>query len=114
MEDCIFCKIVEKQVESDIVFEDDQAVAFRDIHPRAPYHYLVIPKQHIPTLNDVQPEQEPLLGHLFKVAADLAGQFGIDQQGYRVVVNTNRHGGQEVFHLHAHVLGGRQMSWPPG
>ncbi|MFQ6132958.1 MAG: histidine triad nucleotide-binding protein [Armatimonadota bacterium] len=114
MEDCIFCKIAAKDIESEVVFEDDQAVAFRDLNPRAPYHYLVIPRTHIPTLNDAGPEQEPLLGHLLKVAVDVAAQFGFENSGYRVVVNCNRHGGQEVFHLHVHLLGGRQMSWPPG
>jgi len=114
VEDCIFCKIANREVESTIVFEDEQAVAFKDLNPRAPYHFLIVPKAHIPTLNDMQAEQEPLLGHLFAVAVTLAVKFGFAQSGYRVVVNANRHGGQEVFHVHMHLLAGRQMSWPPG
>lgn len=108
-EETIFSKIIRKEVPSDIVYEDDVSTAFRDINPQAPTHILIVPNKIIPTVNDVTEEDEKLLGHLFTVAAKIAAQEGLAQDGYRLIVNCNRHGGQEVFHLHLHLLGGRPM-----
>ncbi len=105
--DCIFCKIVAGDLPADKLFEDDEIVAFRDISPQAPFHGLIIPKTHIATLNDVQDEQAGVIGRLLIVARQLAVEH--DLPGYRVVLNTNREGGQVVFHVHMHLLGGRQM-----
>ncbi len=112
MTDCLFCKMVAKEIQPDIVYEDDQVLAFRDISPKAPTHILVIPKQHIATLNDLQDKQ--LAGHLLQTVTQLAAAEGIAETGYRTVINCNNAGGQEVYHLHLHLLGGRQMSWPAG
>ncbi len=105
--DCIFCRIVAGDLPADRLYEDDDIVAFRDISPQAPFHGLIIPKAHIATLNDVSDEQTGVMGRLFAVARQLASEHALP--GYRVVVNTNREGGQVVFHVHMHVLGGRQM-----
>jgi len=113
-EDCIFCKIAKGEMEADKVYEDELAVAFKDINPQAPTHVLIIPREHIPTLNDLEEGQEGMAGHLFTVAKKLARDLGIAEAGYRCVVNTNRGAGQAVYHIHLHLLGGRQMSWPPG
>jgi histidine triad (HIT) family protein len=99
-------------IKPDVVFEDDNVLAFRDINPRAPVHVLVIPKQHVPTLNELASPE--LAGQLLQAAAAVAKQEGLADNGYRVNINCNKHGGQEVYHLHLHVLGGRQMAWPPG
>ncbi|HIG65675.1 MAG: histidine triad nucleotide-binding protein [Gammaproteobacteria bacterium] len=112
MTDCLFCKMVAKEIEPDVVYEDEQVLAFRDIHPKAPTHILIIPKQHVATLNDLQGEQ--LAGHLLQTVAQIAKSEGIAETGYRTVINCNNAGGQEVYHLHLHLLGGRQMSWPAG
>ena len=112
MTDCLFCKMIKKEIQPDIVYEDDQVLAFRDISPKAPTHILVIPKQHIATLNDLQDKQ--LAGHLLQIVAQIAASEGIDKTGYRTVINCNNAGGQEVYHLHLHLLGGRQMTWPAG
>jgi histidine triad (HIT) family protein len=114
MSDTIFSKIIRREIPADIVFENDRVLAFRDINPQAPVHILIIPKKPIPTLNDIQAEDAPLIGELFVVAAQLAAEEGIAEAGYRTVFNCRDHGGQEVYHLHLHLLGGRQMSWPPG
>ncbi len=114
MEDCIFCKIAAGQTPTGIVLEDDTGVVLHDINPQAPVHLLVIPRQHIASLSVAQEGTEPLLGHLCRLAAAAAEQAGIDQSGYRVVVNTGPDAGQAVAHLHLHVLGGRALSWPPG
>ena len=114
MSDCIFCKIVAGEIPSDIVFEDDICLAFKDINPDAPTHILIVPKEHIATLNDLTPEHESTVGHILLVAKTVAGQLGVDAGGYRVVANCNSDGGQVVFHVHFHLLGGRQLSWPPG
>lgn len=114
MSETIFSKIIRREIPADIVFENDRVLAFRDINPQAPVHILIIPKKPIPTLNDIQAEDAPLLGELFVVAAQLAAEEGIAEAGYRTVFNCRDHGGQEVYHLHLHLLGGRQMSWPPG
>ncbi len=112
MSDCIFCKIVKKEMQSDIVYEDEDVVAFNDIDPKAPVHILIIPKLHIPTLNDIT--DHTIICKITEVAQKLARKKNIDKDGYRIVVNCNQHGGQAVYHIHYHLLGGRQMQWPPG
>lgn len=112
MTDCLFCKMVAGAIKPDVVFENDHVLAFRDINPRAPTHILIIPKAHIATLNDL--EDSRLAGELLLAAGKIAGQLGLSEDGYRTVINCNKHGGQEVYHLHLHLLGGRQMAWPPG
>jgi histidine triad (HIT) family protein len=111
--DTLFSKIIRREIPADIVYEDDLALAFRDIHPQAPVHILVIPKKTIPKLADAQPEDQALLGHLLLTAKTVAEQQGLTD-GYRVVINTGKDGGQTVYHLHLHILGGRAMGWPPG
>lgn len=112
--DCLFCKIVAGEIPSKKLFEDEQVLAFHDIAPQAPHHFLVIPKQHITTLNDINADNTQLLGHMNLVGAQLAEELGVAEAGYRFVMNCNRHGGQTVFHIHLHVLAGRHMNWPPG
>lgn len=114
MQDCLFCKIAQREIEANIVYEDEQVIAFDDIEPKAPVHQLIIPKQHIATLNDLQPEHASLVGHMQYVASQLAEEMGVERIGYRTVFNCNIAGGQMVFHIHLHLLGGRQMLWPPG
>ncbi|BFQ93702.1 purine nucleoside phosphoramidase [Gallibacterium anatis] len=105
----IFSKIIRKEIPADIVYQDDLVTAFRDIAPQAPTHILIIPNKIIPTVNDVTAEDEQVLGHLFVIAAKIAKEQGIAEDGYRLVVNCNKHGGQEVFHLHMHLVGGKQL-----
>ncbi len=112
--DCLFCKIADKSIPSDIVYEDDKVVAFRDVNPQAPTHILIIPRQHIATLNDVSVDDNQLVGHIINTAKTIAANEGLANDGYRVAMNCNRHGGQTVFHIHLHLLGGRQLQWPPG
>jgi histidine triad (HIT) family protein len=112
MADCIFCKMVAGEISPDVVYEDDQILAFRDINGQAPIHILVIPKVHIATLDDL--DDTELAGHLLKTVSILARKEGLADEGYRTVINCKEKGGQEVFHLHLHLLGGRQMIWPPG
>jgi histidine triad (HIT) family protein len=112
MDSCLFCRIANKQLPSNIVYEDDDVVAFHDINPQAPVHVLIVPRKHIATLNDVQPADADLLGHMFQVAKKMAEQNGVAQNGYRTVFNVNEDAGQTVFHLHLHVIGGRRLSWP--
>lgn len=114
MSDTIFSKIVRREIPADIVYEDDLVLAFRDVNPRGPTHVLVIPKEPIATVNDLTEDHEKLAGHLILVAARIAKEEGIAESGYRLVLNCNKEGGQEVYHLHLHLIGGRQMSWPPG
>lgn len=114
MNDCIFCKIANKKLPAQILFENERVLAFRDIRPQAPTHILIIPRQHIPTVNDLDAADAPLVGELLRVAQELARAEGIDQSGYRLVLNCNRDSGQEVYHIHLHLLGGRAMRWPPG
>jgi len=114
MTDCIFCKIVSGDIPGDIVYQNDHVLAFRDLSPQAPVHFLVIPKKHISTINDIQPEDEALVGQLFIAAKTVAKQEGMDESGYRCVMNCNEDGGQTVHHIHLHVMGKRQMSWPLG
>lgn len=109
VEDCIFCKIVRKEVPADILFEDDNLIAFNDIHPQAPTHVLIVPKEHIPTVNDLTEDQAALVGNLVLRAQALAAQRGIDGAGYRLVMNCNAEGGQTVFHIHLHLLGGHPL-----
>jgi len=108
-EETIFSKIIRQEIPADIVYQDDVATAFRDINPQAPTHILIIPNKIIPTVNDATAADESVLGHLFVVAAKIAETEGIAEDGYRLIVNCNKHGGQEVFHLHVHLMGGRPM-----
>ena len=110
----IFLKIIKREIKSDIVYEDDLCLAFRDIHPQAPTHVLLIPKKEIPSMAEVRGEDAALLGHLFVKASEVASKLGLSEEGYRVVINTRSFGGQTVNHLHLHILGGRPLSWPPG
>jgi histidine triad (HIT) family protein len=112
MTQCLFCKMVGGIIKPDVVFEDDIVLAFKDINPQAPVHILIIPKVHVATLNDL--DDTLLAGQLLQTAAKLAKQEGLSDDGYRTVFNCNKKGGQEVYHLHLHLLGGRQMTWPPG
>ena len=114
MSDCIFCKIAAGEIPADLVYEDDQVVGFRDLNPQAPTHVLLIPRRHIASLNELQPEDEAIIGRLYSAAAKVAAQEGFAESGYRTVINCNEDGGQTVFHVHLHLLGGRRMSWPPG
>jgi histidine triad (HIT) family protein len=114
MTDCLFCKIVAGDINSDIIYQDDDVLAFRDVSPQAPTHVLIIPKRHISTINDLQKSDQELVGKLYLTAKLMAEKEGIAEQGYRAVINCNAHGGQSVFHLHLHLLGGRQLEWPPG
>lgn len=108
-EETIFSKIIRGEIPANIVFQNDKVTAFRDISPQAPTHILIIPNKLIPTVNDVTPEDEQTLGHLFVVAAKIAKEEGIAEDGYRLVINCNKHGGQEVFHIHMHLLGGKSL-----
>jgi len=114
MEECIFCKIVSKEVKSNIIYEDDSFIAFRDINPQAPTHLLLIPKIHINSLNDINEENVNVLSKLCLIIKKIASSEKIAEEGYRVVVNTGANAGQAVKHLHFHILGGRKFSWPPG
>ncbi|GAB5520209.1 MAG: histidine triad nucleotide-binding protein [Rhodothermales bacterium] len=109
----LFEKIAAREIPADIVHEDDQCLAFRDINPVASTHILIVPRKPIPTLNDLTPDDEPLMGHLFLVAQQLAAQEGLNN-GYRTVINCGDEGGQSVYHIHLHLIGGRKMTWPPG
>lgn len=113
-EDCIFCKIADGEIDSEIVYEDDECVAFRDMNPQAPTHVLVIPRRHVVNLFDAEEGDEALLGHLNLAARRVAEQEGLEEDGFRLVVNNREGVGQSVFHLHLHVLGGRSFDWPPG
>ncbi|PWI34962.1 purine nucleoside phosphoramidase [Vibrio albus] len=108
-EETIFSKIIRKEIPADIVYQDDLVTAFRDISPRAPSHVLIIPNKFIPTLNDIEEEDELMMGRMFTVAKKLAKDEGIDEGGYRLIMNCNAHGGQEVYHIHMHLLGGRPL-----
>jgi histidine triad (HIT) family protein len=111
---CLFCRIVAGEITADVVYQDERSVALRDINPQAPMHVLVIPLDHIESLDEASQRDEALLGHLLRVAARVANEQGYSESGYRTVINTGAGAGQSVFHLHLHVLGGRTMSWPPG
>jgi len=114
MADCLFCKIVERKIAANIVFEDQRVLAFTDINPQAPTHVLIVPKRHIATLNDIGVEDEQIVGELVRRAAAIAKDRGFSDTGYRTLFNTNRGAGQTVFHIHLHLLGGRPFGWPPG
>jgi histidine triad (HIT) family protein len=114
MAETIFSKILRKEIPADIVHEDDQCIAFRDINPQAPVHLLVIPRKYLLNITDMEERDEALIGHLFSVARDLAGHLGLDESGYRLVINNGMDAGQTVSHLHVHLLGGRSLTWPPG
>jgi len=114
MSDDLFLKIIERKIPADIVYETDELLAFRDINPQAPTHVLIIPKEPIRTINDLEDGHAEMVGKLFLAAAELAQKEGIAEDGYRVVMNCNRAGGQAVYHIHLPLLGGRQMGWPPG
>jgi len=109
MSDCIFCKIIAGEIPSTNVYKDGQVTAIRDLHPAAPTHILILPNKHIDSVNMLNAEDEPLMGHLFIVAKNIAAQEGIAESGYRLIINTNEHGGQTVFHIHLHLLGGAPM-----
>lgn len=112
--DCLFCRIIAGEVPADFVHQDDRAVVIRDLNPQAPTHLLVIPRDHLESLDDASQRDEALLGHLLRVAARVANAAGLAEDGYRTVINNGAGAGQSVFHLHVHVLGGRPLNWPPG
>lgn len=112
--DCLFCKIASKQINARVAFENDRIIAFHDLFPQAPTHVLVIPKTHYATLNDVPAAESALVGELVTTASALAKELGFAEDGYRVVMNCNGDGGQSVYHIHLHLLGGRHLAWPPG
>lgn len=113
-ENCIFCKIVRKEIPATVVYEDERVLAFRDINPGAPVHVLIIPRQHIESMATATADDAALIGHLLTTAAAIARAEQIAESGYRLVANTGKEGGQSVYHLHFHLMGGRQMAWPPG
>jgi len=112
--DCLFCNIASGKIPATLIYSDEEVVAFDDIHPQAPQHKIIIPRQHIASLNDIKPQEKGLLGHLVQTGTTLAKKLGIADEGYRLVMNCNAGGGQTVFHIHVHLLGGRHMTWPPG
>lgn len=111
--DCLFCKIIEKEIPSEFIYEDDKVVAFKDINPQAPVHFLIIPKEHIESADNLEEKHKELVGHIYLTAKKLAEENGLEN-GYRIVNNCRDDGGQTVGHIHFHVLGGREMLWPPG
>jgi histidine triad (HIT) family protein len=113
-DNCLFCRIIEGEIPADLLHSDEHCIAIRDINPQAPTHVLVIPREHMESLNDASNRDEQLLGHLLRVGARIANDEGHSERGYRTVINTGSEAGQSVFHLHVHVLGGRPMNWPPG
>jgi len=112
--DCLFCKIIERQIPAAIVYEDDRVLAFNDINPQGPTHVLIVPKRHIATLNDLAAPDDAMVGELVRRAAAIAKERGLDAGGFRTVFNTNKDAGQTVFHIHLHLIGGRSLTWPPG
>jgi|SRR6516162_8913565 histidine triad (HIT) family protein len=114
MSDCLFCKIINREIPASIVYEDDRVLAFNDINPQGPTHVLVVPKRHIASLNELSPEHDAIVGEVVRRAAAIARERGIADGGFRTVFNTNREAGQTVFHIHLHLIGGRPMHWPPG
>lgn len=114
MSETIFSKIIRREIPADIVYETDRVLAFRDINPQAPIHILIVPKQPIATLNDLRDEDAELIGQLYLAARQIAADQGFAEAGYRTLINCNRDGGQDVFHIHLHLLAGRRMGWPPG
>lgn len=114
MTDCLFCKMINGEIKADVVYENDQVLAFRDINPQAPVHVLVVPKQHISTINDLDESDASIIGQMFLAAKAIANDLGVAEEGYRTVMNCNAMAGQSVFHIHLHCLAGRAMHWPPG
>lgn len=114
MGNTIFLKIIAKDIPADIVYEDDDVLAFRDIAPKAPTHILIIPKEEIATINDVKEKHDLLMGKIIRTAKEIAKKEGIAENGYRLIFNCNDDGGQEVYHIHCHLIGGRKLNWPPG
>jgi len=114
MSECLFCRIINREIPGSIVYEDERVLAFNDINPRAPTHVLIVPKRHVTTLNELSVEDDQLVGELVRRAAAIAKERGLSDGGFRTVFNTNRDAGQTVFHIHLHLLGGRSMAWPPG
>ena len=114
MTDCLFCKMVAGEIQPDVVFENDEVLAFRDLNPQAPLHVLVIPKSHIATTNDLTPDNAGVVGGMYLAAKQIAADEGVAEPGYRMVMNCNAGAGQSVYHIHLHVLGGRALGWPPG
>jgi histidine triad (HIT) family protein len=114
MDTCIFCQIAAKKIPAAIIYEDNKLLAFHDIDPQAPVHVLIIPKEHVSTLNHLEPAHTELMGNLILTSQKVAAQLGIHEKGYRLIMNCNHQGGQSVYHIHLHLLGGRQMHWPPG
>ena len=112
--DCLFCKIISGEIPAKIIYRDDLVIAFDDAHPQAPQHKLIVPQKHINTLNDLHEEDSELIGHMVQTAAMLAKQLETAEAGYRLVFNCNKGGGQTIFHVHMHLLGNRQLTWPPG
>jgi len=113
-EGCLFCKIIAGEIPAEFVYESDGTVAFRDINPQAPTHVLIIPRKHVPTINELRQEDETVVGNLYLAAQAIASQEGLAEDGYRVVMNCGSGAGQSVFHIHLHLLGGRPLRWPPG
>lgn len=114
MSDCLFCKISNGQIPAKIVYQDDKAIAFEDIHPEAPIHVIIIPRKHIPTVLDITDEDQDIMGYLYLVAKKIAVDKSLTKDGFRLVVNYGKFGGQEIPHIHIHMLGGRLFGWPPG
>jgi histidine triad (HIT) family protein len=113
-QDCLFCRIIAGEIASDVIYRDERSIVLRDINPQAPVHLLVIPREHLDSLDDASQKDEATLGHLLRIAARVANEQGLSESGYRTVINTGAGAGQSVFHLHVHVLGGRSLQWPPG
>lgn len=114
MSDCLFCGIVDGTIKANVIYQNDRLVAFKDISPKAPVHFLIIPRKHLVSVLDIEADDGALIGEIFQVAGRLARDHGVADSGFRVVVNSGADAGQSVFHLHYHLLGGRQMGWPPG
>jgi histidine triad (HIT) family protein len=114
LKDCLFCKIAAGEMETNFVYQDEKVVAFKDLNPQAPVHLLIVPKKHISDLNNLQSEDNELIGHIYQVAKKMAAKYEIADSGYRLVSNCGDDGGQTVYHIHFHLLGGRKLQWPPG
>ena len=114
MSNCLFCKIIKREINVDLIHKDNHIVVFKDINPQAPTHLLIVPRKHIATLNDLTPQEDAIVGAMIRRASLIAKELGHHQKGYRVLLNCNNDGGQTVFHIHLHLLAGRSMSWPPG
>jgi len=114
LEDCLFCKIAAGKMDTDFIYQDEQVVVFEDINPKAPVHLFIVPKKHISDLNSLETEDSELIGHIYQIAKQMAAEYDIAESGYRLVSNCGDDGGQTVYHIHFHLLGGRKLQWPPG